>query len=80
VAEFDDPASVAAAFTTASPARSTARTLLLSGPIVGGAWASVLIARQAWNWPVPVEARIGFRAAVLTAVALLAVAAVGPAS
>ena len=77
VAEFGDPATVLAAFVTASPARGAARSLLLAGPAVGGAWAVVLLWRHAWGWPVALAARVGFGAAVLTAVVLLAAAAFG---
>jgi hypothetical protein len=77
VAEFGDPATVLAAFVTASPARGAARSLLLTGPAVGGAWAVVLLWRHAWDWPVALAARIGFGAAVLTGVVLLAAAAFG---
>ena len=74
LAEFGDPATVIAAFVAANPARRSARSLLLTGPAVGGAWATVLLTRQAWNWPVAIAARAGFAAAVLLAVVLLAVA------
>ena len=77
VAEFGDPATVLAAFVTASPARAAARSLLLAGPVVGGAWAVALLWRHAWDWPVALAARVGFGAAVLTGVALLAAAAFG---
>ena len=77
VAEFGDPATVLAAFLTASPARGAARSLLLAGPAVGGTWAVVLLWNHAWNWPLALAARVGFGAAVLTAVALLTAAAFG---
>jgi hypothetical protein len=76
-AEFGNPATVLAAFVTASPARGAARSLLLAGPVVGVAWAVVLLWRHAWDWPVALGARVGFGAAVLTGVALLAAAAFG---
>ena len=77
VAEFGDPATVLAAFVTGSPARGAARSLLLTGPVVGAAWAMVLLWRHAWDWPVTLAARVGFGAAILTAVVLLAAAAFG---
>jgi len=77
VAEFGDPATVLAAFVTASPARGAARSLLLAGPVVGVAWAVALLWRHAWDWPVALGSRAGFGAAVLTGVALLAAAAFG---
>jgi hypothetical protein len=75
IAEFGDPASVVAAFLAASPARRAARALLFTGPLVGAAWATVLITLQAWNWPVPEWARVGFAAVLLTGVAMVALAA-----
>jgi hypothetical protein len=74
LAEFGHPATVIAAFVAANPARRSARSLLLAGPVVGGAWATVLLTQQAWDWPVPLAARVGFASAVLLAVLLLAVA------
>jgi hypothetical protein len=75
VAEFGDPATVVAAFLVASPARRAARALLVTGPFVGAAWATVLLTLHAWNWPVPDWARAGFAAVLLSGVALVAVAA-----
>ena len=75
VTEFGEPATVVAAFVATSPARSAARSLLVTGPIVGATWAAVLLARHAWDWPLGLGTRIGFGGAVLTVVALLAVAA-----
>jgi hypothetical protein len=75
VAEFGDPATVLAAFVAANPARGAARSLLLTGPVVGGAWAVVLLWRHAWDWPLALAPRVG--AAVLTGVVLLAAAALG---
>lgn len=75
VAEFGDPATVVAAFLVASPARRAARALLVTGPLVGAAWATVLLTLHAWNWPVPDWARAGFAAVLLSGVALVAVAA-----
>jgi hypothetical protein len=75
VAEFGDPATVIAAFVASNPARGAARSLLVTGPVVGATWAAVLLARHAWDWPVGLGTRIWFGLAVLTAVALLALAA-----
>ena len=76
VAEFGDPHVIVAGFTRVSPARRGARRLLLTGPVVGGCWAAVLITGRAW--PVPLPARIGFGLALLTVIGLLAAAALGP--
>jgi hypothetical protein len=59
------------------PARGAARSLLLAGPVVGGAWAVVLLWRHAWDWPVALAARVGFGAVVLAGVVLLGAAAFG---
>jgi hypothetical protein len=77
VTEFGDPDVVIAAFVGANPARRTARTLLLTGPLVGATWATALIALRAWDWPVPVWVRVGFAVVLVTGVAMLSVAAFG---
>jgi hypothetical protein len=79
VAEFGEPALVVAAFTRASPARRTARKLLMTGPVVGVCWGAVLVAGRAWTWPVPLAARVLAGLALAGAVALLAGAALLPA-
>jgi hypothetical protein len=75
IAEFGDPAIISAAFLAASAARRAAWALLLTGPVVGGAWATVLLTQHAWDWPVPAWTRAGFGSVLLTGVALVAVAA-----
>ena len=75
VAEFGDPHVIAAAFARVNPARRGARRLLLTGPVVGGCWAAVLITGRAWALPLP--ARVGFGLALLTVIGLLAAAALG---
>ena len=77
VAEFGDPPVIVSAFARVNPARRGARRLLLTGPVVGGCWATVLITSRAWAWPVPIPARIVFGLALLTVVGLLAAAALG---
>lgn len=77
VAEFGDPHVIVADFTRVNPARHGARRLLLTGPVVGGCWAAVLITTRAWAWPVPVPARVAFGLALLTVIGLLAAAALG---
>jgi hypothetical protein len=57
VAEFGSAQAVVQAFSRASPARRIARTLLVTGPLVGMCWALVLITGKAWEWPDPVLAR-----------------------
>jgi hypothetical protein len=57
-AEFGEPRVVMAAFTDASRGRRTARRLLAVGPGVGTCWAIVLITARAWQWPVPMVARV----------------------
>ena len=77
VAEFGDPHVIAAEFTRLNPARHGARRLLLTGPVVGGCWAAVLITTRAWAWPIPIPARVTFGLALLTVIGLLAAAALG---
>ena len=77
VAEFGDPHVIAAAFARVNPARRGARRLLLTGPVVGGCWAAVLITGRAWAWPIPLPGRIGFGLVLLTVIGLLAAAALG---
>jgi len=77
VAEFGDPHVIVSAFARVNPARRGARRLLLTGPVVGGCWATVLITSRAWAGPVPLAARIVFGLALLTVIGLLAAAALG---
>ena len=77
VAEFGDPHVIVSAFARVNPARRGARRLLLTGPVVGGCWATVLITGRAWAWPVPLAARIVLGLALLTVIGLLAAAALG---
>ena len=77
VAEFGEPRRIVAAFTDASRGRKTARRLLAAGPGVGMCWAIALVAARAWQWPVPIVARVLFGVALITVIGLLAAAAVG---
>jgi hypothetical protein len=77
IAEFGEPQVILSSFTCASPARSAARRLLATGPVVGACWGAALITGRAWAWPVPAQARILFGAALITVVGLLAAAALG---
>ena len=72
-----DPHVIAAGFARVNPARRGARRLLLTGPVVGGCWAAVLITGRAWAWPIPLLGRIGFGLVLLTVIGLLATAALG---
>ena len=71
-AEFGEPQVVMAAFTDASRGRRTARRLLAAGPGVGACWAIVLITARAWQWPVPVVARVLFGIMLIAVIGLLA--------
>jgi hypothetical protein len=75
IAEFGDPAIIAAAFARQAPARRTALALLVTGPAVGACWGVTLLVGHAWTWPIPTSARLTFGAALI-AVVLALVAAV----
>jgi len=77
VADFGEPRRIVTAFTDASRGRKTARRLLAAGPAVGMCWAVVLITARAWQWPVPIVARVLFGVALIAVIGLLAAAAVG---
>jgi hypothetical protein len=74
VAEFGDPGLIVAEFVRAHPARRAARRLLRLGPVVGSCWAVALITGRAWAWPVPVAAGVASGLALMTVIALLALA------
>ena len=77
IAEFGEPRVIVTAFTDASGGRNIAHRLLVLGPGVGMCWAIVLIIARAWDWPIPVAARVLFGAMLITVIGLLAIAAVG---
>jgi len=77
VAEFGSPQEIITAFTCASPARTAARRLLVTGPVAGACWGAALITGRAWTWPVPAIARVLFAATLVTAIGLLLAAAFG---
>ena len=77
IAEFGEPRVVMAAFTDASRGRRTARRLLAVGPGVGTCWAIVLIAARAWQWPVPMVARVLVGVMLIAVIGILAAAALG---
>ncbi|MEV6867845.1 hypothetical protein AB0M44_43540 [Streptosporangium subroseum] len=71
LADFGDADTICAAFVRACPGRTTARRLLLTGPLVGLSWAATLVAGQAWTWPVPVALRLLFGALLILVVLAL---------
>jgi hypothetical protein len=75
LAEFGDPATIAAAFTRTAPARRAALVLLRAGPVVGGCWAVALISARAWDWPVPTAVPLVLAAALVASIVLLLMAA-----
>ena len=77
IGEFGEPRIIVAAFTDASHGRRIARRLLAAGPAVGMCWAIVLITARAWQWPVPIAARVLFGVALITVIGLLTAAIVG---
>ena len=75
VTDTGDLAQVVGEFTRQAPGRRTARALLAIGPVVGACWVAALVTTHAWAWPVPVAARLGFGAALLATIGVLAIAA-----
>jgi hypothetical protein len=75
VTEFGAPDVIVAEFTRAHPGRRAARQLLGTGPVVGSCWAVALVTGRAWAWPVPAVAGVVAGLALVTVIALLAVAA-----
>jgi hypothetical protein len=71
IAEFGDPATITTAFVQQAPARRMALTLLGTGPVVGGCWGLSLLVGHAWNWPIPIPARIAFGLALASVIAIL---------
>ncbi|WP_067143937.1 hypothetical protein [Microtetraspora malaysiensis] len=72
LAQFGDADTVSAAFVRAAPGRAAARLLLITGPLVGVVWATVLVTTQAWSWPAPIQARLAVGAALGIVVLALA--------
>jgi hypothetical protein len=58
IAEFGDVSLIVDAFRRASPVWRLARVLIVTGPVVGGWWAAALIVNRAWDWTVPIGARL----------------------
>ncbi len=75
VTELGDPRTITDAFRRADPARQLARTLILSGPAVGGCWAAALTTARAWNWPLPAAIPLLMGLTLAASAALLAAAA-----
>ncbi len=75
IAETGDLTAVAGEFTRQAPGRRTARSLLVTGPVMGGCWGIALVSSRAWTWPIPAAARIAFAVGLLVAIAGLAIAA-----
>lgn len=75
IAEFGEARLVAGAFRRGCPARQLARALIVTGPVVGGWWAAVLIADRAWDWPIPIAVRLLVGVILAGSVLLLVVSA-----
>lgn len=69
--EFGDADTITAAFFRDSPWRRLALGMLATGPVMGIVWGGTLISQHAWDWPIPVPARILYGAVLLTVVAIL---------
>lgn len=66
VTEFGQPAEVTAAFARHSPGHSVAVSLLATAPVFAICWSASLLSAQAWTWPVPRPAAVGFALVLLT--------------
>ncbi len=77
LAEFGDPHVILAEFTRLNPARRAARTLLASGPVVGGCWGIALITGRAWSWPIPAVVGLLLGIALLAVIGTLTAATFG---
>jgi hypothetical protein len=75
IADFGAPDQTIGAFVAHAPGRRMARTLLATGPVMAVCWGPGLIAAQAWAWPVPTAAKVGYALTLLAVVAVLAAAA-----
>jgi hypothetical protein len=75
LADFGAAGDIVTAFTQITPGRRTARTLLATGPLLGGCWAIALLTGDAGHWPIPAAARLAFAALLVTVIALLATTA-----
>ncbi|GAA2840253.1 hypothetical protein [Nonomuraea rubra] len=75
IAEFGDAETIAAAFVRASPWQRAARAMPATGPRMAAAWAAMLIAGQAWTWPVPWPVTMSCALAPAAVVGLPAMAA-----
>lgn len=71
LADFGDAAGITAAFDEITPGRRAARALLAAGPLLGTCWVTALFTGHAWDWPIPLTARIAFATVLLTVIALL---------
>ena len=78
IAEFGFPGTVANAFRRSCPVLRLARVLIFTGPIVGGWWAAALITARAWNWPIPIAARLVVGLVLAASVVMLATASLTP--
>lgn len=74
VAEFGDPVAIVAEFRRINPARRAATAFLMTGPMVGACWAALLISGKAWDWPVPLVARVLLGGLLLASIAALIMA------
>lgn len=71
IAEFGDPDAVVRAFIHDSPGHRLAKALLVTGPLVGLGWASVLVISRAWDWPIPLYGRLVFGLSLVVAMGAL---------
>jgi hypothetical protein len=77
IAEFGDVSTVLNACVQACPGRQAARRLLLTGPLVGAAWACALVVTTAWTWQLPPLVPVLLAFTLFTTIAALVVGSAG---
>ena len=72
IAEFGDAEIISRALCRRARWRQQAAALLVTGPLLGAIWATVLITQRAWLWPLPGILRLLYAATLVMVVGLLA--------
>lgn len=84
--EFGRVEEIESEFALRSVGRKAARTVLITGPVVGACWGAALVASHVWTSPIPTAARVSLGTSLLFVIAVfpwrqpVAAATGGPAS